>query len=153
MPATTATTPSGIKDVDALLSSRKWAVLSFTYSFPTSGSFYGATYGSNEHKTGFEALNATQQAVARSVLQKYASVAAITFKEITESASVHADLRLAESDDGATAWGYYPSSNAAGGDSWYNNSSNMYDAPRLGNYAFHTFLHEIGHNLGLKHAH
>src|SRR5262249_12881685 len=50
-----------------------------------------------------------------------------------------------------TAWAYYPSTYAEGGDGWFHNST--YDNPVKGNYAFLTFLHEIGHALGLKHGH
>ena len=48
---------------------------------------------------------------------------------------------------------YYPSTAAAGGDTWFNNSKNYYDAPIQGNYGYLTILHETGHALGLKHPH
>jgi serralysin len=57
------------------------------------------------------------------------------------------------SDKPGTAWAYFPSTNATGGDAWFNNSSGQYDNPRKGNYAALTFIHEIGHALGLEHAH
>ena len=55
------------------------------------------------------------------------------------------------SDKYGTAFGYYPSTSAAGGDAWFNNSSNYYDNPAKGNYGGLTIIHEIGHTLGLKH--
>src|SRR5207253_1539432 len=97
-------------------------------------------------------LNATQQTAARAALGMYAAVANLTFKEITETSSTHADLRYAASDAPDTAYTYYPSSSSIGGDSWYNHSSGTYDAPVKGNYAWVTFLHETGHALGLKHG-
>ena len=63
---------------------------------------------------------------------------------------MHGDLRYARSDDPSTAWAYHPSTFPEGGDSWYRNGT--YNNPVLGNYAFHTFLHETGHALGLKHG-
>jgi serralysin len=83
----------------------------------------------------------------------FASVANLSFTEVAETASQHADLRFAMSDKPGTAWAYFPSTNASGGDAWFNNSSGYYDAPRKGDYANLTFIHEIGHSLGLEHAH
>ena len=65
MPATTTVTPTGDRYIDGVLSGTKWAVSSFTYSFPMSGSFYGAGYGSGEPLTNFSPLNALQMAATR----------------------------------------------------------------------------------------
>ena len=86
-------------------------------------------------------------------LANYSAVANLTFTEITETSTQHATLRYAESDCRSTAWAYYPSTSEPGGDAWFNNSSNYYDNPVKGNYAYQTMLHETGHALGLKHPH
>ena len=52
-----------------------------------------------------------------------------------------------------TAWGYYPSTSATGGDTWFNNSRNYYDNPVKGNYGYFTIIHKPATLLGLKHAH
>jgi VCBS repeat-containing protein len=83
----------------------------------------------------------------------YSSVANLTFTEVAETSTQHGDLRYAESDSPGTAWAYYPSTSAAGGDAWFNNSKNYYDNPVMGNYAYLTMMHETGHALGLKHPH
>jgi Ca2+-binding RTX toxin-like protein len=155
MPATTSVSPTGNQDIDGILLNRKWAVSSFTFSFPTSASFYQAGSAPNgETTSNFDVLNATQQNFVRNyVMPQFAAVANVTFSEITETSSVHADLRFAQSDAPDTAWAYYPASQAYGGDSWYNNSSGSYDNPVVGNYAGHTFLHEVGHAFGLAHGH
>ena len=155
MPATTTVNATGNQDIDGILYNRKWAVSSFTFSFPTSASFYQAgSAPSGETTSNFDVLNATQQNFVRNyVLSQFAAVANVTFSEITETSSVHADLRFAQSDAPNTAWAYYPASQAYGGDSWYNNSSGSYDNPVVGNYAGHTFLHEVGHAFGLAHGH
>ena len=66
MPAVQTVTPSGISYVDYVDSGTQWAVNSFTYSFPTSPSFYvgfnGGAYGSGEENNGFQAFNSVQQA-------------------------------------------------------------------------------------------
>src|SRR5688572_6747664 len=106
MPAVTTIIRSGDQDVDGLLSDEKWAVSSLTYSFPASASFYSSRYGDGEPQSGFEVLNTTQRAVVRMVLGMYAAVANLTFTEVTESTTVHADLRYAQSNAPDTAWAY-----------------------------------------------
>jgi hypothetical protein len=139
--------------LDGLLSGKKWAVTNLTFSFPTQSSYYGSGYAAGENLNGFEAFTAQQANAVRAILKNYAAVVNLTFTEKVESATVHAELRFAESNSTGTAWGYYPSTSAVGGDMWFNNSKNYYDAPVRGNYAWLTMLHEIGHSLGLKHPH
>ncbi len=153
MPSVSTTRNSGNANVDGILSGYKWGVLNLTYSFPGSGAYYGGTYGSGEQNYNFGSLNASQQAMARVALGQYAAVSGLSFAEIQETASQHADLRFALSDYPYTAWAYYPSTNAAGGDAWFNKSSGWYNSPSKGNYASLTFLHETGHAIGLDHAH
>lgn len=66
---------------------------------------------------------------------------------------MHADLRFARTDATSTAWAYLPWSFAYGGDSWYRASGGWYNTPIKGNYAAHTFLHELGHAMGVLHGH
>lgn len=152
MPATASVSPTGDNRIDGLLSGIRWGVDTLTFSFPTSGSFYG-TYSGGEHLTKFEAFTPLQQQAIRTILDSYSDVANLNFVEVTESSTVHGDLRYAESDKPSTAWAYYPSTSAAGGDAWFNNSKNWYDNPAKGNYAWLTMIHETGHALGLKHPH
>jgi serralysin len=153
MPAVTSYSLTGDAYIDGLLGDYKWAVNSFSFSFPVSGSYYGNGYGSGENTNNFGAFNAVQQAAARATLNQYASVANLSFTEMTETSAKHADLRFAMSDTPSTAWAYFPTTYAEGGDSWYNNSAGYYNSPLKGNYAYTTFLHEVGHALGLEHAH
>ena len=60
-------------------------------------------------------------------------------------------MRFGESPTEITASGYYPSTQASGGDAWFNLTD--YNSPRPGGYAFMTMLHETGHTLGLDHGH
>lgn len=143
--------PSGIFYIDGIESGIKWASGNLTYSFPTSSSYYGSTYGAGEQNNGFKAFTLIQQAATTSILGMYSQVANLTFTQITETATQHATLRYAESNSPSTAWGYYPSTRPEGGDAWFNNSSHWYDNPVVGNYAWLTIMHETGHLLGLKH--
>ena len=142
------------QDTDGLLVGGRWDTTNLTYSFTTSSAFYGTGYGFGEPYTGFETLNATQQSAVNTILTMCASVINLAFTQTTESATDHAVLRLAMTDDPnvGTAVGYYPNAAETGGDSWYRNAGGIYHNPVRGNYAYHTFMHELGHNLGLKHG-
>ena len=144
---------SGDQNIDALLV-QSWDTTELTYSFPTSASNYLSPtggYGPGEEPDTFEALNAGQIAASREIFEMYEAISTLSFTEITETDTVHADYRLAESDSPSTAWGYYPWSDEYAGDSWFNKTS--YNTPDLGSFAYHTFIHELGHNSGLKHGH
>jgi serralysin len=110
MPATSTISPTGNAYIDGVLYGTKWAVTTLTFSFPSSASFYGSGYGSGEPGTNFEALNSLQMDATRAILAEYSAIANLTFQEITETSTQHADIRLAESDKPSTAWAYYPSS-------------------------------------------
>lgn len=153
MPALATYSLTGDPYIDGLLGETKWAVTSFTYSSPTSGSYYERDYGVGEPDDNFATLNLAQMSTVESTLSMFASFSGLQFSEISETHSDSADLRFAMSDTPSTAWAYFPSTSAEGGDSWFNNSGGWYDSPTKGNYAHGTFLHEIGHALGLEHPH
>jgi len=84
MPSTATYTPTGDLRIDGVLSGIKWGVSSLTFSFPTSGSFYGTSYGNSEHTNGFEAFTSVQQDAVRTILKMYAAVSNMTFTEVVE---------------------------------------------------------------------
>ena len=152
-------TSSTFDYIDGLLRGTRWSsngatTTTVSFGFPASGKAYEADYSdSDEPFHHFVALNAAQQVASRSAFDMYASVANLAFTERTGAAAADADIRLAQSSVPETSYAYYPSAVASGGDVWIGNSDDSYDSPVKGNYAFLTFMHEIGHSLGLKHGH
>jgi serralysin len=153
MPAVETYNSTGNAYIDAVLGSTKWVPSNLTYSFPATPTSYGSSYGDGEAAKGFGAFNGAQQSITRSALNLYSAVSNLTFQEWGGASGPSADLRFAQSDLPSTAWAYFPTTDATGGDVWVNNSSQTYASPAMGNYAYLTLIHEIGHALGLEHAH
>ena len=74
MPAVATYSPTGNPYIDGVLGDVKWAVSGLSYSFPTSGSYYGSSYGSGENVTAFGTLNAAQQGAVRAAFEMFAAV-------------------------------------------------------------------------------
>jgi serralysin len=139
--ATSTVVKSGNVDIDGVLSGVRWASGSITYSFTTASSQYGYSV------KGFQAFNADQKIATKAALANYSAVANLTFTEVSGGAGT---LRFAESDDAGTAYAYYPHSSDIGGDSFFNHTD--YNTAAKGTYSYLTFMHEIGHTLGLDHG-
>ncbi|MCM1982020.1 M10 family metallopeptidase [Lyngbya confervoides] len=148
--------PTGDRNVDALIHDRRWQSSTVTYSFPDDFSDdYEEELGyaqAGVHQASFEPLNSAQKQATRSILTRfYAGVAQLQFEELRGGQDRHATLRLAQSSDPPTAYAYLPDDFFESGDIWFNPTD--YDRPRIGSYAYHTLIHEIGHSLGLDHGH
>lgn len=149
---------SGIRNVDATLIGSKWGSLALTYSFPTSGSNYnGAGYDSNGVSLYHIDLGTQQQVAARAAFAQLSAVTNLTFTEIADTDTVHANIRIsqtADADDGS-AYGNFPSdTKGLAGDIWFGRTNQpYYDLAVKGTWGFATMMHEIGHTMGLKHGH
>ena len=119
---------------DGYWSHRAWSDLSLTYDVQN--------------------LTTDQANLARTALAVWASVSGLTFTEVTTDAQL-----VFNSDpdpDDPTAQSAYTTSTVAGGvithseinitDNWYGGDTT------LDSYTFQTYLHEIGHALGLGHS-
>ena len=149
---------TGNRNIDATLIGSKWGMTNLTYSFPTSGSNYsGAGYDSNGVSLYHIDLGPQQQAAARAAFAQLAALTGLTFTEITETDTVHANIRISQSADNdvASAYGNFPSdTKGLAGDIWFGRTSQpYYDLAYKGTWGFATIMHEIGHTLGLKHGH
>ena len=150
---TSNTTATGINNIDGLLGSRKWASNTVTFSFTDSffNDYESGYLNSSNHSSSFESLNDNQRWATGYWFDMYEDVSNLNMVELTGSSDRDATIRLAESSDPSTAYAYFPGGAVESGDVWFNR--NDYNSPTIGNFAFHTFGHEIGHALGLKHGH
>jgi len=139
---------TGNNSIDALVYS-SWArrpgtAVSLTYSFMTAA----PTDGSIEDVRGFAPLTTEQQTAARAELAVWATVANITFKEVTSGGNI----QLGSNDQGKQSSGYAYLPN--GSDPTYlflNNTDSSNTRYGAGSFGTSVLLHELGHTLGLKH--
>ncbi|HYD79584.1 MAG TPA: M10 family metallopeptidase, partial [Paucimonas sp.] len=151
---------SGNPSIDNLLSGNTWGngvsktgTTVLTTSFSTANSVYR---GAASAPGNVQTFTAEQIEAARKSMALVSSVCNITFNEVTDSRNVAGDIRWGQSDDGRavpTAYAYYPTTAAYGGDIWFGPNYNSYKFPVVGGYGFYTFIHELGHALGLNHVH
>ena len=130
-----------------LNSGAKWTGSIITYAFPvsTSGTF---SIDSSEY-AGFRAAGTVSQTQMRIALQTWDDLITPNFQETTSTAS---DIEFAFTSTGiGYAHAYFPSA----GSVWLNSSvtsgfSDLLNAP-IGSHGFETYIHELGHALGLDH--
>lgn len=154
---------SGDAFIDGLLSGSAWDDDTITYSFPDSGAAY-VDYGTSE-PDGHLALTSTMKSIVRYALDRDDGNAAndgfalegFTALTVDFVTSPGAHIRVAQTSEDPygveTAWGGYPWWNPEAGDVWFHTEVYDYTSPKAGEHNFRTFLHEIGHSLGLKHGH
>ncbi|MEH2067741.1 MAG: M10 family metallopeptidase [Nostoc sp.] len=151
----TSTTKTNINNIDGLLAGTQWlsntVTFSFTDDFVNDYEDESGYSNSSVHAASFQTLNASQRAVARQWFDMYESVSGLNMVELTDNSDRDATIRIAESNDPSTAYAYNPGNSVEAGDVWFNTF--YYNNPVIGSYAYHSFGHEFGHALGLKHGH
>lgn len=162
--AVVATGRSYNDGIDGILYGQKYATTVISFSFPTSASLYGTDY--SEAANGFRAASASQAAatdwmltgdsIRGGFIQRYGSISSFTGLSFTDNGNGDAVIRVAGSSAPSTAYAYYPYNGPQGSDVWFGNrydgTSADYRDVKIGNYAYYTLLHELGHTLGLKHG-
>ncbi|MBY0336089.1 MAG: M10 family metallopeptidase C-terminal domain-containing protein [Acetobacteraceae bacterium] len=164
--ATSFTVPrSGTQVIDGLLVGTGWSG-TITYSFPDSPFDYESRYSqlSEPFASRFQQITFTQQQAYHHIFEgssPFGSTGMLRYGSLDDIAAGLrfayagfgvADIRVAATSASSIAHGYFPSPAGSGGDIWFNASRN-FGAPRPGDYAWLTHIHEAGHALGLKHPH
>ena len=118
-----------------------WSGQTITYAFPTTKA---GTYGSSEG-TGFSALSVAQQDKATVALSLWDDLIAPDMLKVTSGTS---DIEFGNSTTGVSyAQAYFPTA----GTVWFNKGYSDLQTPVVGAHGFLTYIHEIGHSLGLDH--
>ncbi|WP_371232786.1 M10 family metallopeptidase C-terminal domain-containing protein [Pseudomonas sp. QE6] len=162
MPTPTGSSPntfvilSSNTQTNALIDGTKWwggaGTLSLSYSFLGNTAYFDPYYSDAHEPDAYFVLSAGQQAAATKALATWSAVANISFSKITESNTQVGTLRFGgywNMDADAAAWAYMPDSTPSAGDVWI--GPNTGATPQAGDFDYLTFVHEIGHALGLKH--
>jgi hypothetical protein len=161
-----AVSPTGIQNIDGLLTGRKWDSLSVTFNFPAALEYYPANYGGSfsifSNPGSFQsATDAVRASVLWSVQQQFSKLTNLTFTQV--DANAVADTSIAGTDlPEFGGFAYFPiipvGVNAATlqrqGDFWYDSPQTpRFESIAPGQSTWRLVMHELGHTLGLKHGH
>ena len=155
---------TGNAQADSLIFGAQWLSPDFggsdffstrlTYSFVTPGqSYFAKGYSPVNEFLNSYALTSAQQTAVTSALNVWSAVANIKFTLISDINDSAGDLRFggyAGMDPKTAAWAYFPDEKPLAGDVWIGPATDNPN-PVRGTYDYMTFVHEIGHALGLKH--
>jgi len=156
---------SGNQSIDGVLDGNAWNASTLDFSAPSSSAYETSD---TEAASGFRMISAAQWAVADCTLSgstavpgypatTLGSVASFTNEKFTDAGTGPASIMLASSSMPSTSETYTPSLDMQSGDVWFGQAFDSQASldlrtPVLGNYAYFTIIHELGHALGLKHG-
>ena len=172
--ATKAVSLTGNQKLDGILTEVAWGGKSIDYSFPTTKSVYGYTQ-ETDLPQGFFKTTLGQQNAARFALDADSGVNAAASAGFSVEGFTNLGVKYDATPDNdqirvantTASWlataevadfpgNYTTKETQDNGDVWFGTGyrGTIYDyaKPVMGNYAWHSHLHEIGHALGLKHG-
>ena len=142
---------------------QQWLGATVTFSIPTAVSVWSeVSYppGDEPYNLAYGVFNDVQADNFRYAVFLWDRVTALAFVEAPDTANQSGQIRIAFTDvdayaDDAFAYAYRPPEAGQGGfafngDIWIDADAKE-DEAEFGGYVFETFLHELGHALGLKH--
>jgi serralysin len=150
--------------ISAVMTDFYWGSSTLSYSIAVAGSAWSGYSAGGAYDEPFRpdyATFSTAQAVyVRTAMQRFDELIAVSFTESNGFANT-GDIRFAltgtQSANNAEAYAYFPAfqggaASPTDGDVWYSQTKvGASFAP--GGFEFQILMHEIGHAMGLKHAH
>ncbi|MFN0194736.1 MAG: M10 family metallopeptidase [Aestuariivirga sp.] len=131
-------------------SNLEWTTPAITFGFPTQAPSWSA----NAEGRGFSTFNANQREAARTAVDLFDDVIRPDFTETSGRAQV--TFQNTNTSIGY-AHAYFPGNFGAAGSAWFNSNygpgsgTNNLLSPVTGQWGFMTFIHELGHAMGLDH--
>jgi hypothetical protein len=109
-----------------------------------------------EDATGFATLLSSQRQAVRDAFALWSNVANITFANVSDSTGNNGQIRIGTNDQtnaGSAGYSDLPGNGAAGDlvYTYFNNQDSNNTHFAQGSYGLATFIHELGHAIGLKH--
>jgi serralysin len=137
--------------INQLDSGLKWSGQSLTYGFPTTGGWFPYA-----EKTGASGLTASQKDAFTLAIRLWDDLISPDFSLAANGAT--ANIKAMNTTTAISyAHGYFPGGSVASGSLWFNpgydasSGTNDLVTPKVGRWGFSTYLHELGHTLGLDH--
>lgn len=153
------TTPSGSTLIDGMLGGTNWS--DGTPGTTTIEVYIGGIAGAEAMTvTGTTATTGPEEAAAfRLALQLIENVCNIDFVEVFDQPSANIAMGAVSNADapGSLGWADYPGTVSSTQTGFVINYdayvTNDYSSLQIGGYDFVSYIHELGHTLGLKHPH